>query len=252
MQSLDSTTVRAHKVRRLPTDDVNSAAMIALSIALAMSQTVATTPVHRLGEDWWKQRHERCVELTKTGAVDVAFLGDSITQGWEGGGKAMWDKHLAPLKPGNFGFSGDRTEHVLWRLENGELMGLNPKLIVIMIGTNNIGHGSSNAAATSEGVKAIVAKLRKGLPKAKILLLGIFPRGENNSDPGRMACAEATKGYQSLNDGKHVFCEDVGRFYLNRDGTMKTLLMPDLLHPNQAGYEIWTKALMPLIHGLLK
>ncbi|MEQ1822751.1 MAG: GDSL-type esterase/lipase family protein [Fimbriimonadaceae bacterium] len=226
--------------------------MIAISIALAMSQNVATTPAHRLGEEWWKQRHEHCVEVTKKGGVDVAFLGDSITQGWEGEGKAMWDQHLAPLKSANFGFSGDRTEHVLWRLDNGELLGLKPKLIVIMIGTNNIGHGSSNASATSEGVKAIVGKLRKNIPAAKILLLGIFPRGADLNDPGRRACAEATKGFQALHDGKSVFCEDVGHHFLNRDGTMRQRLMPDLLHPNRSGYEIWTKAMMPIVSNLLK
>ncbi|MEQ1935999.1 MAG: GDSL-type esterase/lipase family protein, partial [Fimbriimonadaceae bacterium] len=134
----------------------------------------------------------------------------------------------------------------------GELMGLTPKLIVIMIGTNNIGHGSSNAAQTSEGVKAIVSKLRKGLPKAKILLLDIFPRGADKNDAGRIACAQASQGYQSLNDGKFVFCEDVGHYFLNRDGTMKSLLMPDHLHPNEAGYELWMQAMLPLIHGLLK
>ena len=103
---------------------------VALSlIAMATLQQpvprhVATIPAPQTGQPWWNERHAAKVEETKRGGIDVVFIGDSITQGWEGGGKAVWDRDFAPLKSGNFGFSGDRTEHVLWRLENGEIMGL--------------------------------------------------------------------------------------------------------------------------------
>lgn len=212
---------------------------------------VATRPAHRLGEDWWKQRHERGVAQTKAGGFDVAFLGDSITQGWEDGGRTTWNALFAPLKAANFGFSGDRTEHVLWRLENGEILGADPKVIVIMIGTNNVGHGSSNAAQTADGVRAIVAKLRTGLPKAKILLLGVFPRGATANDPMRVAVNQATAAFASLHDGKQVFFSDIGKAFVRIDGNLRSTLMPDLLHLNPDGYAVWGKAIVDDVERLL-
>lgn len=228
--------------------------MLALLASVALgpvSQHVALTPVDRLGEAWWKERHERCVELTKAGGVDVVFLGDSITQGWEGPGKAVWDKEFAPLNAANFGFSGDRTEHVLWRLGHGEILGLDPKLVVIMIGTNNIGHGSSNPAQTSDGVKAIVERLVKGLPNAHILLLGIFPRGESPTDPMRLAVAQATQKFATLADGERVHFSDIGYAFVRSDGTLRTRLMPDRLHLDPDGYEIWAKAIKDDVQRLV-
>ena len=213
---------------------------------------VATTPVDRMGEDWWKQRHEQCQKITAAGGFDVAFLGDSITQGWEGGGKAVWDREFAPLKSANFGFSGDRTEHVLWRLEHGELISANPKVIVIMIGTNNIGHGSSNPTQTSDGVKLIVQRLTKSLPKTKILLLGIFPRSDSPNDPMRVKVNEATKMFSSVGDGKSVFFLDIGYAFLRSDGALRATLMPDRLHLDPDGYEIWAQAIKAKLLTLLK
>lgn len=223
-------------------------AAIAASIALAQ---VSITPAHRMGENWWKDRHEKCVNLTKQGGHDLIFIGDSITQGWEGGGRATWDKYYGNRKAANFGFSGDRTEHVLWRMQNGEIVGLKPKVAVIMIGTNNIGHGSSDANATALGVKTIVGKLREVMPETKILLLGIFPRGADANDRMRQAVADATKQFSALQDGKHVHFLDIGRAYVARDGEMWRGLMPDLLHPNSAGYEMWAKAMEPTLKSLL-
>lgn len=213
---------------------------------------VALNPVPRSGEKWWAERHASCVEKTKAGGVDLAFLGDSITQGWEGAGRPVWEKHFSALKAANFGFSGDRTEHVLWRLDNGELVGLSPKLVVIMIGTNNIGHRSSNAAQTAEGVKAIVAKLREKVPGAKILLMGIFPRGEKPTDPMRVAVNEATAKFKEAADGKDVFFLDVADKFLAADGTLPKEIMPDALHPNTKGYEIWADAILPKVQELMK
>ncbi len=211
---------------------------------------VATTPVPRDDEGWWTERHAKCVEITKAGGVDVAFLGDSITQGWDG--QPAWDKHFAPLKAANFGFSGDRTEHVLWRLANGELVGLTPKVIVIMIGTNNIGHSSSNPQQTADGVKAIVSTLRAKIPSAKILLLGIFPRDEKPDGPLRKQVAEATALFKDAADGEHVHFLDVGAKFLNEDGTAPKDVMPDSLHLSPKGYDIWAAAIAPKIQELMK
>jgi lysophospholipase L1-like esterase len=220
-----------------------------LGTTLAMSQVaIATTPTDRLLEGWWKQRHEACLKVE---SCDVAFLGDSITQGWEVEGRAIWDKLFAPLKAANFGFGGDRTEHVLWRLANGELIPAKPKLVVIMIGTNNIGHRSTNAEATAEGVRAIVGQLRKGLPKSRILLLGILPRGRTADDEMRRSVAQATEGFKTGADGKYVHFFDSGRPFLRADGLLRDTLMPDLLHLNSDGYEVWARAIEPEIRRLL-
>lgn len=232
--------------------------LVGAAIALATlsvqktPQHVATIPAERLSEDWWKQRHEKCVETTKKGGVELVFLGDSITQGWEDAGRSAWPTACGGLKAANFGFSGDRTEHVLWRLAHGEIIGLDPKVVVIMIGTNNVGHGSSNPEQAADGVRAIVSTLLKGLPHAKILLLGVFPRGEQPNDPMRVAVTKTTAGFASLNDGKRVFFEDIGYAFVRSDGVLRTLLMPDRLHLNPDGYDIWAKAIAPLVEKLSK
>ena len=212
---------------------------------------VSVTPANRLGEQWWKTRHENSVAATKKGGYDLMFIGDSITQGWEGQGKPVWDKYYANRKAVNFGFSGDRTEHVLWRMDNGEMMGLKPKVTVIMIGTNNIGHGSSNAADTATGVKKIVSRLRENMPETKILLLGIFPRGADSQDRMRVAVAQATDGFKGLADDKSVIFMDLGKYFMSRSGDLWKSMMPDLLHPNTTGYEIWAKAMEPTLKSLL-
>lgn len=214
-------------------------------------QHVAIMPVPQTGQPWWNERHRAKVEETKRGSIDVVFIGDSITQGWDDAGRRPWDREFAPLRAGNFGFSGDRTEHVLWRLENGEVAGLNPKAVVIMIGTNNVGHGVSTPEQTSDGVRAIVAKLHKLLPRAKILLLGIFPRGADPEDPMRKAVVRATEGFKSLHDGHSVYFSDMGKHFVRIDGTLRTSLMPDLLHLTPEGYEVWAKALRPELDRLL-
>lgn len=227
------------------------ASLLLASAALAESPThVATTPVPRDGEGWWVERHAKCVEITKAGGIDLAFLGDSITQGWEG--QPAWEKHFAPLKAANFGFSGDRTEHVLWRLANGELVGLTPKVIVVMIGTNNVGHNSSNPQQTADGVKAIVSTLRSKIPAAKILLLGIFPRDEKPDGALRKQVAEATSLFKSVADGQHVHFLDIGAKFLNEDGSAPKEIMPDFLHLSPKGYDLWAAAIAPKIEELMK
>src|SRR5262245_40480610 len=130
----------------------------------------------------WMKRHEGFVEEAKKGGIDVLFLGDSITDAWRNfnaqnmrGGKRVWEKHFAPLKAANFGIGGDQTQHVLWRLQNGELEGIQPKVVVLMIGTNNVGRDSAEQIA--EGITAIVREIHKRSPSTKVLLLGVFPRG---------------------------------------------------------------------------
>jgi beta-glucosidase len=147
------------------------------------------------------------------------------------------------------GFSGDRTEHVLWRLEHGEIDGLTPKLAMIMIGTNN--SGSNTPEDIAEGVKAIVCKLRSQLPDMKILLLGVFPRGADDEDRLRQVNAKTNEIIAKLADGKNVVYLDIGPKFLGPRGTLSKEIMPDRLHPNRRGYQIWAEAVEPTVAKLM-
>lgn len=216
----------------------------------------ATTPVPR-PEPAMQARHARFNEISRQGEAQLVFLGDSITQGWEGAGKQAWEQHFAPLKAANFGIGGDRTEHVLWRLENGNFDGLKPKAIVLMIGTNNTGHQKPGgyqcpAEQTAAGVKAILEKLKAKCPGAKILLLAIFPRGVDGNDAFRKQ-NEATNLLIKANaDDKTVFFMDIGQKFLQPDGTLTQEIMPDRLHLSPKGYDIWTEAIEAKVKELLK
>ncbi|HEX2854832.1 MAG TPA: GDSL-type esterase/lipase family protein [Opitutaceae bacterium] len=205
----------------------------------------------------WVKRHEGFVEIAKAGGVDVLFLGDSITDGWRRVGKVLWDEHFAPLRSANFGIGGDRTQHVLWRMQNGELDGIAPKVVVLMIGTNNTGFERDKVTPrntvpeTVGGVTAVVEGLRAKLPEAKILLLAIFPRGEKDS-PQRAQVAEVNAAIARLDDGKAVRFLDINAKFLWPDGTLPRDFMPDLLHPNEVGYAIWAAAIKQPLAELLR
>lgn len=221
---------------------------------------VTTTPYPQIQgaqlAGWWKDRFEQKCKVAEAGGFDVLFVGDSITHAWENGngGKAVWDRDIAPLKAANFGYSGDRTENVLWRLDHGELSGkLDPKVVVIMIGTNNTGHRSDKPAEIFAGVEAIVGRLTARFPKAQILLLDIFPRGEQANDAMRMNNTQANSALTKLDGsaGGRVHFFPIGGKFLTADGTLARDIMPDLLHPNAKGYEIWSAAMVPEIKKLL-
>ena len=196
-------------------------------------------------------RHKEFLKIVAKGEADVIFIGDSITQGWEGAGKKVWADNFAPLKAVNLGIGGDRTEHVLWRITEGkETEPLKPKAAVIMIGTNNM--GGHTAEQIAGGVKAIVEELRKQKPEMKILVLGIFPRSAKAEDKIRDKIKQANATIAKLNDGKMVFYKDIGEKFLDKDGTLDKKIMPDLLHLSPAGYEIWAAAIKDDLAKLLK
>ena len=209
-------------------------------------------------DDWWDARHKKFVEQSKVGNIDVAFIGDSITQGWEGEGKAAWEKHFAPLKAGNYGIGGDQTQHVLWRITEGkELEGITPKVAVVMIGTNNTGSNTSKDIAI--GVEEIVKELRKQKPEIKVLLLGVFPRAGKGTESDKLAAnelhrkpGEINKILAKLDDGKRVFYMDINKVFLEDDGGMTKEIMPDFLHLSQKGYDRWAEAITPKLKELLK
>lgn len=213
--------------------------------------SVAVNPVPR-PDDWWKQRHEAMNARVKQGNVDMVFIGDSITHGWEGNGKDVWAKFYANRNAVNLGISGDQTAHVLWRLDNGNIDGISPKLAVIMIGTNNAGHEPHQAPEEiAKGVKAIVEKLRAKLPQTKVLVLAIFPRGADNNDGIRQINVKANEIISKLADGQNVFFLDIGPKFLAADGTLSKDVMPDLLHLNANSYLTWAEAIEPTVKQLM-
>ncbi|WP_414662151.1 platelet-activating factor acetylhydrolase IB subunit [Horticoccus sp. 23ND18S-11] len=237
--------------------------VLALLLALVASSAFANTAIKPEPRDPnWVKRHEGFVAIAKQGGVNVLFVGDSITDAWrradEKGGKKVWDAHFAPLGAANFGISGDRTQHVLWRLENGELDGIKPKAVVMMIGTNNTGFERDGTtprntpAETVEGVAAILKKLRTSQPQAKILLLAVFPRGESPNHPQRLQVNEINAGIAKLADGKSIRFLDIGQKFLAADGTLPKEIMPDFLHPGEKGYEIWAAAIKEPLAAMLK
>ena len=231
-------------------------ALASSEISLASGAESAVTPLWRDGGDWL-QRHAGFVAEAKKGGVDLVFLGDSITDLWRSRGRAVWDKYYGGLHAANLGIGGDRTQHVLWRLDHGEIAGLRPKVVVLMIGTNNTGierdglTPRNSPAEAAEGVLAIVNDLRRQLPEAQILLLAIFPRGHTPDDPSRLQVAAVNRIIGGLSGQDHVHFLDIGAKFLTPDGLIQPEIMPDYLHPSVRGFEIWAQAIQAPLARLL-
>jgi lysophospholipase L1-like esterase len=239
--------------------------LLAISVAVALTTTLAAqevaeqkkqekknsaiVPAPRPDSKGWMDRHEAMNARVKQGNVDLIFIGDSITHGWEGTGKTVWQKFYANRNAANLGISGDSTQHVLWRLDNGNIDGISPKLAVVMIGTNNASGNTPEQIVA--GIKAIVERLRTKLPETKVLLLAIFPRGPNNDDPRRQAVMKVNELLPQLADGRMVYYLDLGPMFVAADGTLTKEIMPDLLHPSRKGYEIWAEAIETRVATLL-
>lgn len=207
----------------------------------------ALVPEHR-GEGWMK-RHESFNARVKQGNVDLIFIGDSITHGWEGSGKNVWARYYGHRNAVNLGIGGDRTQHVLWRLDHGNVDGVRPKVAVIMIGTNNSGKRNT-ASEIVDGVAAIVKKLREKLPRTKILLLDIFPRGEQfNEQRGQIL--QVNQALRRLEDGAFVHFLEIGDNFVQSDGSMDKEILPDFLHLSEKGYGVWASAIEPTLAALL-
>ena len=190
------------------------------------------------------------------GDCDVVFIGDSITQNWEGPGKAVWAQYYGTNRTClNFGVGGDKTQHVLWRYEHGQLDGLKPKVAVIMIGTNNSNKNKDGTEECTEsdiliGVQEIVKQTRERLPDTKIILMGIFPRSSNfGTQRGKIL--QVNEALAKLDDNTNIFYIDIGPQLIESDGTISKAMMRDALHPGEAGYKIWAAAIEPKLKELL-
>jgi len=223
-----------------------------LLFSAALAQNPALEPVPR--DERWLQRHQGFVEEAKRGGIDLLFLGDSITDSWRNAGRPVWESEYGGLRAANFGISGDRTQHVLWRLRNGEGEGFQPKLIVLMIGTNNTGleqgeKRRNSIGEVSAGITAVVRELRTRFGSARILLLAVFPRGNKDSTQ-RREVEEINLRIAKLHDGKSVHYLDIGSHFKDANGEIPRDVMPDLLHPNRKGYQLWADAIRVPLHKL--
>jgi lysophospholipase L1-like esterase len=216
--------------------------------------STATIPVAQRLEDRlpqdaidnFNERHARYA--SQDGDLDLLFVGDSITQGW-GGATDVWQRYYGSLKADQFGVGWDRTQHVLWRLKNGEGQHVRPRVVVLLIGTNNIGQNTD--AEISQGVATVVAELRNDFPAARILVLGILPRGLPD-DPSRPRIVTINGMISKLADGKRVFYLDIGPKFLDANGAIPPDVMADRLHPTVKGYEIWAEAMKDELAKVLK
>ena len=202
-------------------------------------------------------RHKGFLEIAQKGNIDLLFVGDSITDwfsnAFRGGaapGLEVWNANFAPLKAANFGIAGDTTQGVLWRMQNGELEGFKAKLIVLMLGTNNINRNPVDEIV--DGDRLIIEEFKKRQPQAKVLLLGVFPRNADPANPLRATIKEINGKLAKLADNKQVFFMDIGDKFLTADGTLTTEVMADGLHPTARGYQIWADAISGRVKELMR
>ena len=227
-----------------------SGTLLVAVATVAMSAVAANSAIIPIPQDSprWLERHQSMSDRLKTGHANVLWIGDSIVEKLEGPGKTVWDKYYARRDAVNLGIGGDRTEHVLWRLDHCNLECVTPKLAIVMIGQNN---GPSNTAEEiADGVSAVVTKLRQKLPDMKILLLAIFFRGEKPNDE-RTKLAKTNDLLSKMADNQHVFYLDIDKIFLQPDGTIMKSLMPDFEHPNEQGCRAWAESIEPKVAELL-
>jgi beta-glucosidase len=222
---------------------------VAITLAAAACATnTAIAPVSRAGDATWMARHQAMNTRAQQGHIDLIYVGDSIVEYYEQQGKDTWERYYAPRHALNLGISGDRTQHVLWRLDHGNLDGIAPKLAIVMIGQNNGGHNT--AEEIGAGVTAVVQKIRAKLPTTKILLLAIFPRRAKPTAE-RAVLAQASRIAATLADNHTTFSLDINQLFLRPDGSIPAALMPDFEHPSAEGYRLWAEAIEPTVAALM-
>ena len=217
----------------------------------AAKKNPAVTPQCRIVE-WWFARHAKKIGELSKGDIDLLMVGDSITHNFESVGAKVWKKYFEPLKAINLGFGGDRTQHVLWRLDHLPKLKKAPSGAVVMIGTNNICWGSDTPKQAAEGVQAIARKPNDIYPYTRILVLGVFPRRRQLEHAHRKQIIELNSYLpELLKDIENVTFKDIGPKFLDEKGLLSKEMMPDTTHPSEKGHEIWAKAIEPELKKML-
>jgi lysophospholipase L1-like esterase len=241
-------------LKRLIASDTSSAAPLLKkfeSLMLLQPPRLNTAATFTQTQQRMGPRHEGFVARAKEGNIDLLLHGDSITDWWlQEANKPIFDKYFGNLRTANFAVAGDTTQGVLWGLRNGEGQGFQPKAVMLMIGTNNM--GANTAPEIAEGIGAVVMEMRRDFPNARILLLAIFPRSLPG-DPIRDKIAETNRIIQKLDDGRNVFYLDIGQKFLDQNGVfLPESFRPDNLHPLAKGYDIWGEAVSAKLAELMR
>lgn len=229
----------------------------ALSLPAEVKLPPSCSPTPQGGETnvwWYARRAEKLAEIAEHGSeIQVAFFGDSITHYWEGAGAPVWAKYFAgsPYRAIDLGFGWERTENVIWRMQNGDLEGYSPKAIVIMIGTNNIGGRRGVMEPPGDtvlGIAKVLETAREKQPDARIILCSICPRGASPTDTLRVGIDAVNPELEKLCDGEHIIWCDWGKQMLDAKGNLPSSMCSDYCHPTEKGYGVWAKNLLPLLN----
>ncbi len=232
---------------------VSIAILAAASGQAPPSDNPAVVPDPRPGP--WLKQHEGYVATAAKGEIDLLFLGDSITALWDKTAPGVWSRHFAPRKAANFGIGGDRTQNLLWRIDHGELDGIKPKVVVVMIGTNNLPWQLEDQIL--EGIKAVIDRVRAKLPDSKILLLGLTPRGLNRdthqaTTPPDPRIKALNARLAKLEDAPKLRYLDLGPALLDEAGQLLQANQPDFLHLSRKAYQAWADAMEPILWEMME
>lgn len=197
----------------------------------------------------WQQTHQSMLKKRDQGGIDVLFLGDSITAGWSGPGKEVWAAQYEPLKASNFGIGGDTTRQILWRIGNGELDGLTPKLVVLMIGVNNIFHNNGTDEEIAKGVEEVIKQIHAKSPDSTILLQSVLPL---KAEPFDKRVQAVNPMIRKLAGPKVVWLDLTPSFRAADGNSIAELYVQDGTHLGAKGYEVWASVLTPKIRELVK
>jgi lysophospholipase L1-like esterase len=246
-------------------------------VPAAAAVNLAAVPISRMDQAWWRARFEQSLERVRQGHVGLVWLGDSITQNWERTGPApyaayapVWARFYGDRDAVNMGFRGDTTANVIWRLDNGEVRGISPAALVLLIGANNFGRVHWDAAQTLDGINAIIAILRRQLPQTQILLLGVLPSERSPWITANTALVNEDLA-ETYRDRPYVTFENVGTlFYRNgrldrglyldpheavlashRPGATTATVPSVALHPDARGMAMIAAAIEPVLHRLM-
>ena len=203
-------------------------------------------------EDWLSAVQDK-FNKTQGKHFDLVFDGGSFIADWDkpGRGLDVWNTRYAKLNATDFGINGDSVQNVLWRLQHGQMDGINPKMVILMVGMNNIPFDAPDKIAN--GIKVLIADYLKDAPNAKFLLMGAVPQGANATDPLRGKISQLNKLIASMADGKRVTYLDIGGKILDSEGSLRPeLFAPDLVHPTIKLYELWADAMGPEIEKLFQ